>query len=402
MVPDVHTRRHDAMKRIGTAFVLGILWLVFQGTMAGQETRKLKNVVKDADNRYGEGGTLTTASDEHFHAMIEEWRDKNGDLREVHIHDYPQPGNQQWTFWKNAKIMGVFTLWESRTANRWYLQDDRSHTHSEYLPKEEAVKIVEKIEKQFAADGTISDRVLEADTKVEQPTLPRNEAFSCRRVDLATAKDSIEKKIKHIEERRKLMSDAFFYEGAVQTLQTAFKAKGVTFSMSSADPWGKSGIGSAWSESGEGFYKNHSEALNQLLAAVTKRGFSTESEMTRLDQAMTRWEKSDDNIESRFRALVDAYTVEAKAYDEQNDYMTKYFQQLNQLQTQNPYPADAINTLNSTMYSKKKSSEDRIKKMEDVDQREIRDRITALASEQIFKSLTETSDCPPGTKEQPK
>ena len=400
MVPDVHTRRHDAMKRIGTAFVLAILWLVFQGTVVGQEAPK-ESKTTNADNRYGEGGTRTTYSDERFRVTREVWRDKNGQVREAHSYDYPRRGDQTWSFSKDGKLVEMMALKESKETGKWYLLRGNL-SRPVYLTKEEVLKFVEKIEKQFAAEGTIPTQVLETDNKAEQPTLPPNEAFSCRRVDLATAKDSIEKKIKHIEERRKLMSDAFFYEGAVQTLQTAFKAKGVTFSMSSADPWGKSGIGAAWSESGEGFYKNHIEALNQLLAAVTKRGFSTEGEMARLDQAMTRWEKSDGNIESRFRALVDAYTVEAKAYDEQNDYMAKYFQQLNQLQTQNPYPADAINTLNSTMYSKKKSSEDRIKKMEDVDQREIRDRITALASEQIFKSLTETSDCPPGTKEQPK
>jgi len=388
------------MKRIGTAFVLAILWLVFQGTVVGQEAPK-ESKTTNADNRYGEGGTRTTYSDERFRVTREVWRDKNGQVREAHSYDYPRRGDQTWSFSKDGKLVEMMALKESKETGKWYLLRGNL-SRPVYLTKEEVLKFVEKIEKQFAAEGTIPTQVLETDNKAEQPTLPPNEAFSCRRVDLATAKDSIEKKIKHIEERRKLMSDAFFYEGAVQTLQTAFKAKGVTFSMSSADPWGKSGIGSAWSESGEGFYKNHIEALNQLLAAVTKRGFSTEGEMARLDQAMTRWEKSDGNIESRFRALVDAYTVEAKAYDEQNDYMAKYFQQLNQLQTQNPYPADAINTLNSTMYSKKKSSEDRIKKMEDVDQREIRDRITALASEQIFKSLTETSDCPPGTKEQPK
>jgi len=400
MVPDVHTRRHDAMKRIGTAFVLGILWLVFQGTMVGQEAPK-ESKTTNADNRYGEGGTRTTYSDERFRVTREVWRDKNGQVREAHSYDYPRRGDQTWSFSKDGKLVEMMALKESKETGKWYLLRGNL-SRPVYLTKEEVLKFVEKIEKQFAAEGTIPTQVLETDNKAEQPTLPPNEAFSCRRVDLATAKDSIEKKIKHIEERRKLMSDAFFYEGAVQTLQTAFKAKGVTFSMSSADPWGKSGIGAAWSESGEGFYKNHIEALNQLLAAVTKRGFLTEGEMARLDQAMTRWEKSDGNIESRFRALVDAYTVEAKAYDEQNDYMAKYFQQLNQLQTQNPYPADAINALNGKMYSNKKSSEERIKKMEDVDQREIRDRITALASEQIFKSLTETSDCPPGTKEQPK
>ncbi|HTD23196.1 MAG TPA: hypothetical protein VK738_11110 [Terriglobales bacterium] len=394
------------MKKIGTALALGILWLVFQGTITGQEKQKMSRVT-DTDNRYGKGGTLTTYYDPYPHVTREEWTDKDGRVRELHINDSPHRGEQVWFFQKDGKVI-EFLLSQSPGKGQWHLSRGNgtfsgySDGRSADLPKEDLLKIMEKAEKQFAADGKISDQIFEADTNVEQPILPPNEIFSCRRVDLATAKDSIEKKIKHIEERRKLMSDAFYYEGAVQTLQAAFKAKGVTSSMSSADPWGKSGIGSAWTESGEGFYKNHVEALNQLLGVVGKRGYSTESEMARLEQAMTRWEKFDSDIESRFKALVDAYTIEAKAYDEQNDYMAKYFQQLGQLQTRNPYPSDAIDSLNGKMYSNKKSFDDRIKKMEDVDQQEIRDRIKALASEQIFKSLTETSDCTPGTKEQKK
>lgn len=394
------------MKKIGTALALGVLWLLFQGTIAGQEKQKMSRVT-DTDNRYGKGGTLTTYYDPYPHVTREEWIDKDRKVREIHIYDSPHHGEQVWSFLTDGKVI-EFLLSQSPGKGQWHLSRGNgtfsgySDGRSADLPKEDLLKIMEKAEKQFAADGKISGQIFEADTEVEQPTLPPNEIFSCRRVDLATAKDSIVKKIQHIEERKKMMTDAFYYEGAVQTLQAAFKAKGVTSSMSSADPWGKSGIGSIWSESAENFYKNHIEALNQLLAAVTKRGFSTEGEMARLDQMMIRWDKSDGDIDSRFKALVDAYTVEAKAYDEQNDYMAKYFQQLNQLQTQSPYPSDAINTLNGKMYSNKKSFDDRIKKMENVDQQGIRDRIKDLASEQIFKPLIESSDCTPGTKEQKK
>jgi hypothetical protein len=436
----IRDKKGDAMKRTGLALVLRILCLFLPGTIFGQET---KTTV--ADNRYGEGGSHTTISYKNYRTDREMWNDKDGKVREGHYLTHGHPNDQTWRFYGRDGVSGG-TLRLKKEGGQWYLSlwlpKAASYIYSGPLTSEGGQKLVEKIEKQFSTDGRISEHALETESKVDQPTLPPTgdnqssrsptgveqpslppqETFDqssrpsagddhpllapsqiliCQKVALATATEAIQKKIEHITERKKLMSDAYFYQGAVQTLVTAFKAKGVTISMSSADPWGKSGIGSAWSEYGEYLYNINLIVLNTLLEAVKKRGFWTEEQMKNLDQAMTQWDKADSDLETQFRALVDAYAIEAKADDEQSDYMARYFQQLNLLQMQSPYPANAINALNDKMYSNKKSFDERIKKMEDVDQKAIRDKII-LASQQKLKFLTEAPDCRPDTKERAK
>jgi hypothetical protein len=72
---------------------------------------------------------------------------------------------------------------------------------------------------------------------------PCSEAL--QKVSLAQARERINRHVAHIEERKKLMTDSYYYAGAVQTLETAFKQKGISASMNNAGPWGKMGIGAA-------------------------------------------------------------------------------------------------------------------------------------------------------------
>src|ERR1700730_9958034 len=53
------------------------------------------------DNLYGEGGTKETTSDEKFKIYREVWKDKKGEIREVHEVDYDSAKelrSESWSF----------------------------------------------------------------------------------------------------------------------------------------------------------------------------------------------------------------------------------------------------------------------------------------------------------------
>jgi hypothetical protein len=92
--------------------------------------------------------------------------------------------------------------------------------------------------------------------------------------------------------------------GAKATLESAFKAQGITSSMPYTDSWGRSGIGLTWSESAKKFYDNHLELLSKSLDVNTKRGYATGKEIAYLESGMRSWKSLDINIAFQFKAFV--------------------------------------------------------------------------------------------------
>lgn len=206
-----------------------------------------------------------------------------------------------------------------------------------------------------------------------------------QRVALAQARERINSHIASIEERKKSMTETYYYTGAAKTLENAFKESGITASMDNADSWGKMGIGLTWSQTAKQFYDYHLDILNQLLRVIERRGYATQSEMAYLDSGMQSWDESDRSLEKQFQAFVKVFTQEAKVYDEKAAYLKQYYAKLARLQSKRPYPSDEIYALNNNMYRDTKAFDDRIKQIESEDLQKVKDNIADTASKQLFK-----------------
>lgn len=430
------------MKRLVTSILApAILCLAFQVPALAQNSDP---------TRYG-GSHRTRLSSKG--RVLEDWTDSSGVVKETHLKilhaDDPQYDYQAWRFAarpdQNITIAVCYLAKDHDHSipglpkdlqPGWYEVQTRTGTPPVLKPfpdegaaTKAAVDFVARAEKQFAEHGTVPE-LGEVETTVEQPALPGNlpqgaaakgdqpapgneggveqpalptggatsqtpggTCVTIVKVPAAKAEELLNQQIKHVQERTKAMTDAYYYQGASDTLTAAFKAGGVGASMDKAGTWGKSGIGAVWTESAESFYKHHLLMLQGSLDVIKERGYSTEGELRLLADHMKSWDTMDQGIESQFRALVNAYTAEAKAMDADTDYLTQYGGKLARLQSQNPYPADAINALNSEMYAKQKDYDARIKKMEDVDQQKIRDSIEEMGKARLFESVQKVPGC---------
>ena len=138
-----------------------------------------------SNNKYGEGGTLESTSDEKFNVVKEVWKNKDGHIKEQHVLQWitltPKPNEkskikalaQGWKFYKNEQEVAEFTYWGS-PDNHFV---GRPGVDKYGVSRADAEKWIEKIEKEFAADGTIphpwDEKEKLVETKVEQPEVSR-------------------------------------------------------------------------------------------------------------------------------------------------------------------------------------------------------------------------------------
>jgi len=135
-------------------------------------------------NKYGEGGTLESTSDEKSILVSEVWKNKDKHIKELHIVEWltPEPNKkskikefgQGWQFYKNEQVVATFIYYGS-AENHFVSPDARVDKYG--VSQADAEKWIEEIEKQFADDGTIShpweEKEKFVETKVEQPPLSR-------------------------------------------------------------------------------------------------------------------------------------------------------------------------------------------------------------------------------------
>jgi hypothetical protein len=181
--------------RIGRVPFLGLCCVLLAASLIGRHVLAQKPTAPEpklttttvADNRYGEGGTKETTSDEKYKIHREVWKDKNGEVREVHDVDYDsagQPNSESWSFSGTGGKKLPYYLGFLRTDNgTWILEKNQV---SPGIPAEVTLALepmtletieeeIEAIEKQFAKDGTLPPNAFRKDegvkTNVEQPTL---------------------------------------------------------------------------------------------------------------------------------------------------------------------------------------------------------------------------------------
>jgi hypothetical protein len=160
-------------------YVTGIVFtIIFAGVAAdAQGTGTPKGTTTTvSSSKYGAGGTEETTSDDKFQIVKEVWKDKSGQLREVHSRIPGKNGvNDQWVFYKKNGIgAAVFEYFPGRDG--YLRQTSASDGPMCEIGKAEAEEWIEKIEKQFAEDGTIIDlstlKKKEVGTKIEPSKLP--------------------------------------------------------------------------------------------------------------------------------------------------------------------------------------------------------------------------------------
>jgi hypothetical protein len=133
------------------------------------------------DNKYGEGGTEEIDQDINGKVSTK-WRDKDGNLREEYIH--PNEGDKtslgSWSFYnKDHEMVGKFS-WQGK---QFWAGEILRNVDTD---KQEALRLIEKIEKQVAKDGTIPRDLFEkeVDSKLEQEK-PKKEDTKVKPPDLA-------------------------------------------------------------------------------------------------------------------------------------------------------------------------------------------------------------------------
>jgi hypothetical protein len=142
-----------------------------------------------ADNRFGEGGTKETTSDEKFKVYREVWKDKEGQKREIHRLVYFDRGgisSEAWEFikWDNSSVR-LMLFHPAKAGSNYSLSGNGyDDTHS----KEDYEAYIAQAEKQFADDRTVppnpftkENKNKDVATQVEQPAVPQNEVFTPKR-----------------------------------------------------------------------------------------------------------------------------------------------------------------------------------------------------------------------------
>lgn len=136
--------------------------------IAQQQQQKLKTTVV-ADNKYGEGGTLETTSDEKLKVVKEVWKDKNGQVKEVYsfarvVTEGLDKENEEgvptdfWEFHKDGRV--VDTFYYDRGERRF---GKRGDTSDRLASRTQVKEWIEEIEKRYAKV---------ADAEAKQPTMP--------------------------------------------------------------------------------------------------------------------------------------------------------------------------------------------------------------------------------------
>lgn len=412
--------------RLLCAVLLVCAWALYCGKPTfGQGGGGKETVTKVADNKYGEGGTHITFSDEKYRTTRELWMDKDGRIRQVIIYDKSGVNSETFTEYREKHSLGV--LIEPNSDENRPDYPFKIHwggpTHSdnkEYAKTlEQAEKSAKKILEQFAKDGTVIGPDGGVPTEVEKPPLPPADVLPStkgrepkkaepkpspesggnknspgktsmpggvkqdRKVSVGEAERRIGAHIKYIEQRAGEMAGAFYYSGARATLEAAFRKSGVTYSMTYADSWGTNGIGLAWPERAQQFYNYHHDVLTSYLSSVRARGFAMESDLDYYDAAMEDWKRWDQLIAKQFQSLVELFTKEALIFDEQHADTAKYYDRLHQLQAQQPYPSSQIDALNAEQGRKDKAFKERSDAV-DVEIQKARDEISRLGGEHLF------------------
>lgn len=207
-----------------------------------------------------------------------------------------------------------------------------------------------------------------------------------QRISLSEAISRIKCYIAHIEKRKKYMAGAYYDAGAVKTLKDAFKEKAVNTSVTYADSWGKMGIGLTWSESATKFYDYHLDVLNQSLNAIRQRDYVAGSEMASIDNGMRSWDTSDRDLEAQFKALVNAYTEEAKVNDEKDDAYTKYAVEYSKAVSVRPFDANAVDAINARYAQTTRPLDEKTKQIAQRET-EIKANIAKVGGQTVFSAL---------------
>lgn len=165
-----------------------VIALLSFATSAQKSDPKLTTTVV-ASNKYGEGGTLETTSTEKAKLVKEVWKDKAGNIREVH--SFEETGKtevaptEKWKFYKVGDPIDRPSLSISIDENHKIFSS--ANYFNPNVDKAQAEEWVKKIETQFAKDGTITKpwdepatkpEQPETNTTVDQPKLPSTEVFN--------------------------------------------------------------------------------------------------------------------------------------------------------------------------------------------------------------------------------
>jgi len=118
---------------------------------AAQEKLTTTTVPSD---KFGQGGTLETTSDENFRVVKEVWKDKDGKIKETHSSLYNannQLGAEAWVFGEDTNLK-VTTF--RHTAGDWSFYGIGDSASG--ITKKEIEEKIGKIESEFIKTGTIT------------------------------------------------------------------------------------------------------------------------------------------------------------------------------------------------------------------------------------------------------
>lgn len=140
-----------------------------QDKKATQPEKKLTTTTT-ADNSYGEGGTKLTTSDDKFKVTQEQFKDKNGDVREVRM--YEDNGSVVTFLYQDKKLVGGYTVTPKdadKPDGEWEFTGNAHGTvvRQTFKSRDEALQRAEAASQQFAKNGEIQD----TPTNVVPPTL---------------------------------------------------------------------------------------------------------------------------------------------------------------------------------------------------------------------------------------
>lgn len=164
------------------------------------------------------------------------------------------------------------------------------------------------------------------------------------KLTVAEAERRLNPHIAYIEDRMTAMAAAYYYVGAKETLENAFRKAGVR-SMGYAGSWGTNGMGLTWSQTVKAWYAYHRDRLTRSLEIIREQGYATPSDLEYLDRGMQAWKQSERLFPDQFEILVDLYTREALAIDEKNAIGERYQPQFDRVSNARPYRSDQIEAL---------------------------------------------------------
>jgi hypothetical protein len=178
--------------KASTLFLIGsvLLTSAFVIIVSAQPKPQKLKTTANASDKYGPGGTLETTSDEKLKVVKEVWKDNAGEIRETHIYQDKDGKEQQvWNFFKAGDyVHAVSRLSIFYTeATEEFKSPNMPAPDPIHVTKAKVEQWVEKIETQFAKDGTILEPWYEVKTTVEQPKLPPTEVFNKPKTDQPSA-----------------------------------------------------------------------------------------------------------------------------------------------------------------------------------------------------------------------